>query len=221
MARTTADRPAPADSPAAAKAVLRRETLARLKAMSEVDRRDASARIQEALFRLPAFRNARGVHCFFNLPIEVRTAPIFQACAERGIPTYVPVQIPAENRLGVARWSPGDSLAPGPLNIPEPPPEGREWVRDWSAIDLVVVPGVAFDRRGGRLGHGKGYYDRFLAELSQAKERNRSPGGSSRGVEFVAAAFQAQLVPQVPMEDRDVPVHWVLTESGDFSGYPR
>jgi 5-formyltetrahydrofolate cyclo-ligase len=66
-------------------------------------------------------------------------------------------------------------------------------------VDLFVVPGVAFDRAGGRLGHGRGYYDRLLAQA-----RVDAP--------FVAAAFDCQLVPGVPVTPRDVPVDAIATE---------
>ena len=80
----------------------------------------------------------------------------------------------------------------------EPSPERRIKINP-EIFDLVIVPGVAFDRQGGRLGHGKGYYDRFL-ELTSAFR--------------LALAFDCQLLETVPTELHDVPMNAILSESG-------
>jgi len=66
-------------------------------------------------------------------------------------------------------------------------------------VDLFLVPGLAFDREGGRIGYGKGYYDRLL-------------GAARPGAIFLALAFEGQMVEDVPMLSYDVPVHLVMTE---------
>jgi 5-formyltetrahydrofolate cyclo-ligase len=78
-------------------------------------------------------------------------------------------------------------------------------------IDLVVVPGLAFDVRGGRLGRGAGYYDRFLAPLAAAADRKMS-GDRPRPV-ICGVAFERQMFPQAPMVAQDVRMHVVVTEA--------
>jgi len=92
-----------------------------------------------------------------------------------------------------------NDLAPGLWNIPEPRPECLRPV-DVSEIDLVIVPGVAFDERGNRLGYGGGYYDRFFTELRD-------------GVPLVAVAFEVQVLPEVPVAPWDRRVDLIITES--------
>ena len=199
---------------AEAKRALRKEAVARREAMGEPARREASRRIAEQVLALSDFRAAQGVHCFVSLPGEVDTAPIFAACAAVGKDTYVPIQIRAERRLGCARWRPGEPLETGPFGVREPPAARRETV-DPGAIDLVLVPGAAFDRRGNRLGYGRGYYDAFLRGLA---ERHGTAGWAAPGLiarpRCVALAFAVQVVDAVPTEPWDVRIPALVTETG-------
>jgi len=100
-------------------------------------------------------------------------------------------------------------LAAGTLGIPEPRHELRSLPERRIApgeLDLVMVPGLAFDRRGGRVGHGKGYYDRLLARVR--------PDALLAGV-----AFECQVFPQVPMLDYDVLMDRVITERTVYHGH--
>lgn len=187
----------------AQKTVLRKR-MRRLRAeMSPAAREQASARMVERLERLPVFQQAAGVHCFIGLPEEVDTSPIFQLCQQLGKQTYVPIQVPGENLLDVASWRPGDPLAPGPFSVPEPLPDGAVPV-DRSGIHLVLAPGLAFDRQGGRLGYGRGYYDGFLAALAAE--------GFHPGV--IGLGFSFQMVERVPRGPWDVSMDAILTEAG-------
>lgn len=205
------------------KEALRRKALQARAALGPVVREAASPRIAEALGALPAFRNARGVHCFLSLPDEVDTAPIFNACQALGIPTAIPVQGTvtesrlssgkAVKRLDCVGWSPGMPLSPGPFKVPEPPPEQRRPF-PLDEIDLVVVPGLAFDGQGGRLGHGKGYYDEFISRLLKARQaKPKLPP-----LVLVGVCFAAQVVSRTPCHSWDQPVHLVVTEHGVLGG---
>jgi len=192
----------PKSAAASAKRALRHQVLARRAAMSPLERILGSQEIFTRLLDLPVFQQARGVHLFMSLPEEVDTAAILRASIKAGKAVFLPYQVPAEQRLGCAHWGPDQWLEAGPLGILEPAPECRASV-DLAAIDLVLVPGVAFDRRGGRLGYGKGYYDRFLAEV--AERRGSLPA-------LVALAFSVQIVEAVPLDGWDVRIPQVLTE---------
>jgi 5-formyltetrahydrofolate cyclo-ligase len=211
-------------SPHPDKRPLRREVRARLRALDPEARRRESAAIQARLFALEAFRRARGVHCFLSLAEEVETGPILERCRAEGKLVLVPYQLPEAGRLGVARWSPGMPLAAGPLGVREPVrPRGAAdeagAPADWEAIDLVIVPGLAFDREGGRLGHGKGYYDRFLAELAARRgwpERAEDAAGLRR----VAPTLSVQLLPRVPCDAWDIRMDALVTADETLLTFP-
>lgn len=177
------------------KAGLRAELLARRAALAPEARRVQSRAIADRTQALPAFRSARHVLGFWPRADEVDVRELLEAAAASRKRVALPRVDGSHLRFHA--WRPGDPLRPSGLGIQEPEPttervEPRE-------IDLVLVPGVGFDRRGHRLGFGRGYYDRAL---------NAMPWAIRVGV-----AFDIQLVERVPDEALDVPMHWVLTAS--------
>ena len=189
-----------------AKRELRRQVLALREAMSPRERAEASAAVVARVQGLPAFRAARGVHLFHSLMGEVDTAPLFDGCARNGVATLVPIQQPESGTLGWSLWAPGDALVPGPFGVMEPPPESRRQ-GPLAMVDVVLVPGVAFDRRGNRVGYGKGYYDTFLPELARARNSAGKPPTLR-----VALCFACQVVEQVPAGPWDQSVDWIINE---------
>jgi 5-formyltetrahydrofolate cyclo-ligase len=180
------------------KSRLRREILARRDA--EHDRPRRSGAIVERILNLPEYEAAVLVCAFVGVGTEVDTLPLIETALARAKRVAVPW---VDGRvLRLFELTGTGELAPAPFRLLEPPPDLRaDPSREVTPreVDLFVVPGVAFDRAGGRLGHGRGYYDGLLA---QARADAR----------FVAAAFDCQLVPQVPMTPRDVPVDAIATE---------
>ena len=189
----------------AAKRELRREAAARRGAVSA--RAAATAAACGHLTALPPYRTAATVLWFVSVPSEIETADtIAAALAEKGKRVVVP-------------WCDGEDLAlwrleslaelePGTWGILEPAAGRRhDPARQVAAaeIDLAVVPGLAFDRRGRRLGHGKGYYDRFLA---------RSPAVRA------GLCYAAQVFPEVPAGPFDAVMDFVVTEEGAFRVSP-
>jgi 5-formyltetrahydrofolate cyclo-ligase len=131
---------------------------------------------------------------------EVETLPLIRDALESGRRVAVPSV--TGGRLVLTLLRDVSELAPAPFGLLEPPAELRNEPDRLVApeeVDFFVVPGVAFDAQGGRLGHGKGYYDGLL---SQAR-----PDAS-----LTAVAFECQVVDSVPMTERDVRVHRVVTE---------
>ena len=186
------------------KVELRRAVLARRD--NEPDRDERSTRILQRLVERPEYRDARTVMTYVGVGSEVPTVPFIEAMLQSGRRVVVPWCEPEDLRLFELRAL--DELGPAAFGLLEPSPslrEDGERLPGLEVVDLVVVPGVAFDQHGGRLGHGKGYYDRLLAR--------RRPGTPA-----IALAFQCQIVDAVPMTDWDVPVDLVLTESGAYHG---
>jgi 5-formyltetrahydrofolate cyclo-ligase len=173
------------------------------------DKDEASEIICTRLAALPEYLAAETVMGYVHFRSEVRTRGFLAAALLAGKRIVVPYC--DEDRLGLFLLKSMDELAPSPWGIPEPKPALRSLADrrvDASALDLVVVPGVAFDRRGGRLGHGKGYYDKLLVRV-----RPEAP--------LVALAFECQLAHEVPALPHDVPMDKVITEKAVYQGRGR
>ncbi|MBI5905527.1 MAG: 5-formyltetrahydrofolate cyclo-ligase [Deltaproteobacteria bacterium] len=159
----------------------------------------ASGRAQANFLREFPPRRGAAVALYNAVRGEVGTDAIRSAYLEAGAVLYYP-RIGSKGKLVFLRHRDGDPWEEGPYGIPEPPRAPGRRPRT-TGFDLIVVPGVAFDRAGRRLGHGFGYYDRFL-------------GGLPEGVPRVGLAYASQLVPEVPVDAWDVPVHALVTEEG-------
>ena len=180
------------------KGELRTALLDRLRQQKEDARRRRSEAIWRKVPRLTAFRRAATVCCYVALPYEVQTRRMITEMLKRGKRVVVPVARPRTKRLWLSEVrDPDHDLAPGAFGVPEPVPAARRPV-PVRELDLVFVPGLAFDRRGHRLGHGVGYFDRFLARLP-------------RSTTTVGLAFKFQLFDRLPTAAHDHAVQTVLT----------
>jgi len=182
------------------KEILRRESRIRLRERAgSAHPAEAGDRAQDHFLREfpPVPGGAAALYC--PMAGEVPTERIRRAYLAAGVRLCYP-RVAGKGTLAFYPHREGDGWETGPYGILEPPiPSGVEpWRSGW---DIIVVPGLAFDRRGNRLGHGFGYYDRFL-------------GGLPEGVPRVGLAWAGQLVPGVPVDAWDVPVHALVTEEG-------
>ena len=134
-----------------------------------------------------------------NFRSEVETLSLIQQCLSEGKKVSVPLTVPENSRLIPYNISdPATELRPGYCGIPEPDPMRLQTVSP-GEIDVVIVPGSVFDEKGGRLGYGGGYYDRFLS--------NDAPQALRVGL-----AFELQVVPEVPTLLHDQQLHYLVTE---------
>lgn len=180
------------------KGQLREQVLKKLKKQREDVKRRRSKAIWRKVFRLTAFRQAKTVCCYVSLPYEVQTWQMIEAMIAKDKRVVVPVVREGSTRLALSEIRvPKKDLQPGPFGVHQPKPNRRRSVRV-KDVDFVLVPGLAFDRRGHRLGHGKGYYDRFLAKLPKT-------------VPTVGLAFRFQLFDSLPTSAHDHAVSSVLT----------
>jgi 5-formyltetrahydrofolate cyclo-ligase len=177
-----------------AKRAARRAVLERRDAIPGPDRDERGRRILERLRALPELERARTAMAFWSFGSEVDTAPLLRVLHEAGIRVVLP-RIEGEDLVAVA-YAPGDPVAPTAFGAMEPT---AAEVVDPFEIDVVIVPGVAFDRAGGRVGYGRGFYDRYLRRL--------------RGdVAAIAVAFAEQVVDSVPAGAIDRRVDAIVTE---------
>jgi 5-formyltetrahydrofolate cyclo-ligase len=165
--------------------------------LSTGDRTAFAHAISLRVIALEAFERARTLALYAPMGAEVDTAQIARAAASRGKRVVYPRLVAGQRALAFAVCG-GDSLRPGALGAREPPADAPEL--PLTEIDLAIVPGLAFDARGQRLGRGRGHYDATLAMLRADASR-------------VGLAFEVQIVPAVPTEEHDVALDAVVTEA--------
>ena len=183
---------------AAAKRRLREQVLQRRDAMAGARRLAAGEALRARLVALPAVTDAATILCFASFRSEIDTMPLIDWWLAHGIAVALPRIIGPRHMEAFAVTDPKSDLLPGRHDIPEPR-EGLALV-DPAVIDVVIVPGSAFDREGGRMGYGGGFYDAFLRRLRPDARR-------------IGIGFEAQLVERVPREAHDLCVDLVVTES--------
>jgi 5-formyltetrahydrofolate cyclo-ligase len=180
---------------ASAKSALRKVALARRDALPAAERMAAAEAIAARTFPV-AVASGAIVSGFMPLNSEISPLPLMRKLAEAGAGLALPVVVERGVPLSMRAYAFGDALVKGVWGIRVPPPEAPE-----VAPDVLLVPLLAFDRNGNRLGYGAGYYDMTIAAL-RAKKR----------VVAVGVAFAAQEVDEVPTTPRDVRLDLVLTE---------
>ena len=179
-----------------AKRRLRREMKARRRALGAVARAAAGDAVAGRVLALPEFAAARRVALYAALPDELPTDRLLRAVLDSGRTLLLP-RARADGRLDFARVTALGELAPGRFGVLEPPANAPSVAV--GPGDLVLAPGVAFDRRGARLGRGSGAYDRSL------------PAGPAAPIWF-GIGFAFQLVESVPESAHDRRVDAVATE---------
>ena len=186
------------DSTIVAKKALRTEALELRKAAFELHGPEASRRI--AAYGLDFLGAAPGsiVSGFAAIRDEINPAPLLVWLHAEGFPLALPAMQGKGLPLVMRSWAPGDAMAPATWGIAEPMDDKPE-----VEPDIVLVPLLAFDVRGYRIGYGGGFYDRTLAKLRKGKP-----------VTAVGIAYDEQKVDAVPVESYDQRLDWVLTPSG-------
>ena len=138
------------------------------------------------LSRHPRLADAHTVLLYSALPDEVQTLPLLNRLSAEGKTVLLP-RVVSDTDMELRRYTGPNDLEPGAFGIMEPT---GELFTDYDLIDVAIVPGMAFDREGHRLGRGKGYYDRFLARLPHIYK--------------IGVCFPFQLVDQVPTDAHDI-----------------
>lgn len=172
---------------------IRSTILLRLKTQKEENREKKSRSIAKKLLRTLVFKRAKRVVFYISFDGEVNTAEMIECARRLGKIIAVP-HCRRNGLLTPVLCSPRMRLKRGLYGVAEPARCIPMNIRD---IDLVIVPGVAFDKKGGRVGRGKGCYDRFLKML---------PAGTPT----IGLAFDFQILPSVPVTEHDVSVDRVI-----------
>ncbi|QDV25340.1 5-formyltetrahydrofolate cyclo-ligase [Aureliella helgolandensis] len=176
---------------------------------NQPDKDSVSEAIVQSFMSLPEYASAGTVMFYIDVRDEARTRHALPAALASGKRIVIPYCVDGE--LELFHLESMEELEVGMYKILEPKAELREVAAKRlqpQDLDLIMVPGVAFDRSGGRTGHGKGYYDKLLEHA-----RTDTP--------LVALAFECQMFPEIPCESHDIYMDKVVTESSVYPGRGR
>ena len=168
----------------------------RREALSPEERLEKSRRICGYVRDL--IRNGETVMVYSSKELEVNTRPLLDDLLEGGNPVIVPIIVKEDVSLRLSYLRDPSVLVVSTFGVPEP--IGNEIPARHGDVDTIILPMLGFDRRGGRLGYGAGYYDRFLA---------RNPR-----VRRIGIAFSCQEAAEIPCEPNDVHMNLIITEDG-------
>lgn len=181
------------------KASLRTLLLQRRERLSPEAVHQKSEAIRQRLFAVDEFRAAGLIHFYISMGREVETLSIIQRAIALQKRIVVPVVVPNSTDLLLSEFKKDSQLVPGPLGTLQPRADQMRSIK-LDEIELMVVPGAAFDRYGHRLGRGLGYFDRLLSQSFK------------KPVPIIALAYELQLVEHVPATDQDRLVDKIVTE---------
>jgi 5-formyltetrahydrofolate cyclo-ligase len=183
------------------KAQARKDATKARRVAHEAAKDDAALLLAAQCFPVSPKAGASVVSAFFPYQSEIDTRPLLGRLGGEGWTTCLPIVIAQGESLVFRRWMPGEPTIPGIWKIPRPTEEA-EIVEP----DVLMVPMLAFDRKGFRLGYGGGFYDRTLGMLRKKKT-----------IVAIGVAYAAQEVASVPHGTHDQPVDFVMTEKGCFA----
>jgi len=177
---------------------IREEMLAKLRSQGKQERSKRSQVIKRRLFTDPYFQTAESVMFYVSKDYEVDTKDMIDEALKLGKKVIVPVTKPKTKRLIPSEIKdPKRQFHKGPFGIDEPRKDDIKPV-PLKEIDMVIVPGIAFDKKGNRIGHGVGYFDRFLKSLP-------------RKAPTIGLAYKFQLIKRINTLPWDIPVTKLIT----------
>ena len=186
---------------------IRQRILSEREHLSAGLRAQFSAAIVQRIVQMREYQAARMVLGYMNFGAEFESELWVRQALTDGKQLLLPKVNRATNTLDVYRVTNlQHDLAPGTWNIREPLPERCVKVDSLEEVDFILLPGVAFERDGARLGYGGGFYDKLLARLNENS-------GAAHSLALVAGAYSMQLVADIPQEATDRRVQWLVTEN--------
>lgn len=178
---------------------LRQEIAEKRKQLSKSDVSMMSIKIHSNLRSLDEYQNAMNVLFYVSYNNEVETRSVIQNLLTTNAKTIiVPYTVRGEAGIKISKLRSFDQLQEAHFGILEPKEEEIA-IFDKKHIDLIIVPGTVFDRRGHRIGYGAGYYDIFLSTISKK-------------ISKVGLAYDFQIVDEIPNQKHDIPMDIIVTE---------
>jgi 5-formyltetrahydrofolate cyclo-ligase len=192
------------------RAELRRLLRQRRRSLSAVEQRQAARKLYRRLAQHALFRRARHIALYLPNDGEIDPRLLHEEARRRGKAIYLPVLNPwPRTRMAFQRVRQGERLRANRFGIAEPARQPKRQRKPW-ALDLILLPLVGFDERGGRLGMGGGFYDRSLAFLRR-RDGVRKP-------RLIGLAHDCQKVDRLALASWDVPLRACVTDSGWYDG---
>jgi len=182
---------------------IRAEMRQRRQAIRPGQQQEASARLCQTILQDPDYRNARHLAFYQAFDGEINPAPLLQAALDTHKHCYLPVLVKSALSLSFVEYRRDADLQPNHYSIPEPS-AGQQSISP-AQLDIIFVPLLAFDSLGTRLGMGKGYYDRALAEFRSGKAVNEKPL-------LIGLAHECQRVERLERAIWDVPLDRIITD---------
>ncbi len=179
---------------------LRKKMLSKRNDLSPENIYEKSGIILERFYQTSLYKDAKRIMTYVPFQRELRTDLLIQRSLADGKEIYIPVTVPKEKKLIPSKLIDlKKDLITGHFGVLEPKPSAFRPVAPQS-IDLIIVPGLVFTREGYRIGYGGGYYDRFLANPKVEASK-------------VSLVFDFQILSALPVDDYDLPVEWIFTET--------
>ena len=183
----------------AAKIQIRDEIANTISALSESEINEKIAAIENRLFAFANFLESKIALLYLSSDLEVQTDSIIQKAYSYNKIVVLPAFDPENYRMKLMKVDAfGQELIPGPRGVLEPDASKCKVV-PMDRIDIAILPGLAFDEKGGRIGTGSGYYDRLVPRLDITTRK-------------VALTFEEQIVPQIPIDSHDKHVDIIITD---------
>ena len=168
----------------------------RKEAMIPEDRLEKSKRVCHHLMTL--IHDGETVMVYTSKEKEVNTTSLITTLFERGNPVIIPIIVKDDISLRLSYLRDFSVLVPSTFGVPEP--IGNEILATGESVDTIILPMLGFDRTGGRMGYGAGYYDRFLAK--------------NQNIRKIGIAFACQEYDNLPVDENDIPMDFIITEQG-------
>jgi len=180
------------------KKVLRRKILAERKNINIVKKEEMDKKILDKFYESEYYRNSKKIFIYISYDSEINTKGIIYKALEDNKKIYVPRTDFKTRRMDAVEIISLDNLIESEYGILEP--SIKEPFIDPNELDLIVVPGVAFDSQGSRMGYGAGFYDIYFKKIN-------------KDIIKLALAYEFQTLEKVPMNELDIPVDCIITEN--------
>ncbi|XP_072942326.1 5-formyltetrahydrofolate cyclo-ligase [Epargyreus clarus] len=188
-------------TPNPAKALIRDQVAEKIAALSTEEKKRQSKIVYDKMINHPYYKSAKRISLFMSTDQEVDTGPMIAHIKARGGSAFVPQYAGGKMRMLKLETGDEDNM---PLTRHGIAQHSKEQQREDAldqGLDLIIAPGVAFTRNGGRVGHGGGYYDKYIANLRENPET---------APKILAVAFSCQVLDEVPMDELDQRIDGVI-----------
>ena len=175
---------------------IRKELIDLRKNLSNIEVLEKSNKIKNRLFKMKEFNDASTILFYVSYDNEVYTHEMIKDCITNKKNVVVPITDIKNKKLIISKLESWDDLSLGAYNILEPK---KEKIKEISIdeLDLIIAPGVGFDEKGNRIGHGKGCYDNLLKNSKAS---------------IIGLSFEFQIIKNIPIEKHDIPIDKIVTE---------